>query len=493
MAYMKDADGRRLDSFPAIAKLEAMGARKYDLRSFLLPGEVLPNDGVLDAQPIIQRAIDALMLLVPTVGPVQLYVPEGRYRLNASINWYGHTGVGLAGAGRFETVLLPWGAFSAIAARIETGYIGPDHNDCVFNDFMVDGANQVADISGNNTKVKGIYIMRMHRARFERVIVQNVGATGFGCDFMVSSWFSDCHAYNCGRLITGIDSTGAGFGVATGIWINESVTFLNCTAIGNRSAGIFVENSPGRLAGLPDKPGGYQPFGVRLIGCEMRKNYSGYFASGSTAELIQGCQIGENIYAGIWVDQNSLTLNGSAFTRIMGNTIWGNGTDNTIASRGGIVVIKCTNGSPTIQGNTIIGNHGPGIRVQGSAAGPHMEIRDNLITMNDQSGILITSGTGPIGLVIDNNTCSNNGQDATATYRDGITIVNCILNRPELTRNRCLDTQTTKTQQGGIAISGAASWTVPRIQGNRVSGNAGTGYANTATIVTSTYVDTTFS
>ncbi|WP_382307258.1 right-handed parallel beta-helix repeat-containing protein [Herbiconiux sp. UC225_62] len=455
----------------------------HDVRRYLDLGadEQLPNDGILDAQPLIQRAVTALhaMYLIDGI-PRQVYLPLGRWRLNTDINWYGCSGIGLVGAGRTSTTLLPYGPNPAIRGVLTSGYDGPDYYDCVFEDFTIDCANQTADPSGDSTKVKGIFIQRMIRAWFARVTILHSGATSFGVDFLKQSYFTDCYAIDAGRFITDRKSTGAGFGFATGLWEDESISLVNCISLNCHSHGIFVEKSTSRLSAYPEKPGGYKPIGLRVVNHYAAGCYDGFFASGATAPLLLNCVFAYNDFAGVLIDENTLTLDGDDITQIRGCLIYknGNGIDpNTSAkfiNSGGVVLRKTTGLSPKIEENVILENYGPGVRVYGSSAGPALAIRGNQILRNQESGILISSGTGPKRTVIEGNQIFDNGTNASATYRDGITFVNTILDHLVMVHNNVWDTRAagSKTQQNGVQTTGTPLWTKPRVQDNNFDENA---------------------
>lgn len=455
--------------------------RRVDLRTFLKPGELLPNDGLRDAQPLFQRAWDAVAAQVAFTGPVQIYVPEGRYRLLRSIDVLGKGGVGIAGAGRNDTTLLPCLAASAFYARIATGYDGPDHDDMVFTDFTIDGANQGG--SASMTNVKGFYIQRMRRTRFENVTVKNVAATGFGIDFLQDAWFINCYAENCGRLIAGDSSTGAGFGFATGLYPVESIRMINCTSRNNRSHGAFLERSAGRLADLPGAPGGYRSMGFVMIGCWLEGNYDGYFGSGGTMAIMQGNVFYKNRYAGILIDENTVTTIADDLTQIRGNVIHGNGWDTTTGiNRGGIRVRGTQVGiPPVIEGNVIAWNDGWGIKITDALTGEGLWVTRNQIFENLWSGVSITSGSGPHRARIEDNDLWNNGRGATGVTgeEDGIVINNRTMSRAAIRRNRAWDRRSTgKTQKRGLALTGGNLWATPRVQGNDLDGNGTTGFVD---------------
>ncbi|WP_396645476.1 right-handed parallel beta-helix repeat-containing protein [Microbacterium sp.] len=448
------------------------------LQESLLPGELLPDDGQRPADALFQRAAARAASLVPFFGPVEVVIPAGRFRLVKGVDVYGMSGVGWAGAGRNDTTLLPCLGASAFIARIPTGYDGPDHEDVSFRDFTIDGAGQGG--SGSMTNVKGIYIQRMIRARFENVTIKNVAATGFGVDFLQDAWFINCYAENCGRLIEGDSSTGAGFGFATGLYPVESIRMINCTSRNNRSHGVFLERGASRLAALPGAPGGYRSMGFTMIGCWMEGNYDGYFGSGGTMAVLQGNTFYKNRFAGIFIDENTTTTIADDLTQIRGNVIYGNGWDTTAGTNRGGIRIRGTQVSipPVIDGNVISWNDGWGVKITDNLAGDGLWITRNQIFENLWSGVSVTSGTGPHRARIEDNDVWNNGRGGTGVTgeEDGIVIHNRVMNRTRIIGNRSWDRRSTgKTQKRGLALTGGNLWTTPRVSGNDLDGNATAG------------------
>lgn len=465
-------------------------ARRLDIRRYLENGEALPNDGQHDAQPVFQRAFEDAYTQV-AFGHVQVWAPEGRYRLLRDIDVMGKSFVGFAGETRAGTVLLPEGTSSAFRARIASGYIGPDHEGMLFSDFTIDGINQGGE--GSFTNVKGIYIQRLIKSRFENITIINVAATGFGVDFLNDVWVINCHAENCGRLIAGDSSTGAGFGFATGLLPVESVRMMNCTSKNNRSHGVFLERSASRLADLPGAPNGYRSMGFVMIGCWLEGNYDGYFGSGGFSALIKGNVFYKNRYAGVFLDENTTTLIADDLAQIKDNIIWGNGWDVTTAganadNRSGIRIRGTKIGMPpVIDGNIIAYNDGWGIKLTDALPGEGLRITSNQIFENWYSGVSMTSGTGPHRCRIESNDVWNNGRGQTGVEgeEDGIVISKRLMHRARINDNIIWDRRSTgKTQKRGLVIDSIGEtndanllvWDRPRIRDNDLDGNLVTGF-----------------
>ena len=110
-------------------------------------------------------------------------------------------------------------------------------------------------------------------------------------------------------------------------------------------------------------------------------------------------------------------------------------------------------------------NGGSGFEVTG---GDSITICDSLSLSNGRHGIVVAGGTG---VMLSGNTCSNNSQEATATY-SGISIGNKVTG-VRIVNNRCGDFIFTlpKKQKHGIAI-GAVGTDFLVVMGNDLQGNA---------------------
>lgn len=109
-----------------------------------------------------------------------------------------------------------------------------------FADFTIDCSGQTGPM--DQVGIKGIALRWLVDSRFDRVRILNSWATSFGCDFLRNVTFADCTAIGSGRGAISRHSFGAGFGIGTGAFENETVRFESCYAEGARSSGFFVEN-----------------------------------------------------------------------------------------------------------------------------------------------------------------------------------------------------------------------------------------------------------
>lgn len=346
-----------------------------DIRNFLIGAETLDPTGVTSMTAIIQRAVDSLSTSYDALPAArkptgyQIYFPEGYYRTAGTVNW--KRGVGIKGQSR-RTVFLPDNTF--ITGTSPAGY---DYTDCYFEDFTIDGS--VQNSATPTTNIKGIFIKRMIRSRFERIEIRNTWATGFGVDFLQDVHFIDCVASGCGRGIAVLamnpatSSGHSGFGIGTGDFALENVSIIGCIARNNGINGFFTEElgSGGRSNGL------------RVIGNTAYGNYIGMKECGSLGAIITGNQFLNNTI-GVGIAETILTPLGGRDGILANNVISGNGTG----------VLLGDGGPYAIRGNEISFNIGIGIRVvdEGGTALPHNTIEQNRIHDNGGVGVSIERG-----------------------------------------------------------------------------------------------------
>ncbi|MHA1290827.1 MAG: right-handed parallel beta-helix repeat-containing protein, partial [Candidatus Thorarchaeota archaeon] len=151
-----------------------------------------------------------------------------------------------------------------------------------------------------------------------------------------------------------------------------------------------------------------------------------------------------------------------------GVTVAGTGTlenvvidDNVIISstKSAIYVLSTVAERISIQDNTVEGNGEGGIDVNSPSS-----IIGNTIELNDEFGINV--GAGAHYSEVSDNFIRNNGQDASASNRQGIRVVGDYIT---ITGNKIIDDQGTPTQQIGIEILAGSD--NHRIQNNYLRGN----------------------
>lgn len=367
-----------------------------DIRHFLIGAETLDPTGVASIQTVLQRAVDALTLeydaLSANIKPsgFQIYFPEGYYK-TGTINW--KRGVGIKGQSR-RVVFLPTGTFI-----VGTSPVGYDYTDCYFEDFTIDGSAQTS--GSYTTNIKGIFIKRLIRSRFERVIIRNTWATGFGVDYLQDVSFTNCEADNCGRGLAALGtaptaaSGHSGFGIGTGDFTMENVTIIGCVARNCGLNGFFTE----------ELGSGSRNRGFRLIGSVAYGNYIGMKDCGSLGPIITGNQFLNNTF-GVSIAETILTPLGGKDGILADNVIAGNG----------VGVLVGDGGPYSIRGNEISNNTGIGISfvAEGGAVADRNTIENNRI--HDNGGVGINIARDLTRLVVRNNSMwSNTGGNLNST------------------------------------------------------------------------------
>lgn len=347
-----------------------------DLAAFLLPGEIMPSDGVLNAQPLLQRALDQAAARTPTTGPRAIRLPPGTFRINTSVRWNTGYHVGFIGAGRANTVILPFD--TATFGLMNTAYDSATYLDgLVFADFTIDCSNQAGPL--DQVGIKGIALRWMRNGLFSRVRVLNSWATSFGCDFLQDVTFADCTAIGSGRGVLSPESFGAGFGIGVGNFRIESVNFVNCHAVGSKSSGFFYERLIETRDPIQDSRG------ITLTGCSAIGCYNGLRDMGAHGLLISNSHFLDNANSGICIDGGVISGRHGGKDGLVSNSVLrGNGV--------GVLIGRAATGGYTVTGCEITNNLGAGISTTTNPTpqmGESWRILNNRIESNGAGGIVL--------------------------------------------------------------------------------------------------------
>lgn len=421
---------------------------------YLLSVEIVPNDGNLDASPLLTRASMAARTLTISSGrAVQIFVPSGAWRVNTAIP--AMSGVGFRGAGRDATVFLPSGdqCFWLRAPEGGTTWTNGYLDDCLFTDFTVDC---ILQNNANYTSViKAFFAQHLRRCRWERITCRNSWATQFGVDFLIDCFFVNCASINSGRgNPPNHGATGSGFGVGVGYHAEECVTYINCYATECFSGGWYFEKLDTRGATLQTRQ-------ARLIGCQAQRNYFGLIDAGSGGVTAVNTRFAENTSIGWFSNPTGASPVGGRDAMIDSCEFLANGAD--------------------------------GICFKGAGAGGGFRITNTLFEDNARYGIHLQTGTdpGPGGLYISRNRSRRSGSEGfylgrTATAMRGLVVDGNIfdgngrsgtrlnglycaadLTIPLITDNLFTDTEAS-TQTVGMAFSASmAAPKQPIVQRNR--------------------------
>lgn len=272
------------------------------------------NDGLANSQ-----ALQALIDNVSNSGGGTIHIPSGVYVFSASAqNTIGQrcvkmkNNVYIVGDGS-STILKPSGE---TADGLDMFYFN-DLNDlgtpnylenCRFEDFVIDGED--SSCTNYTSCGKGFMFNLFKNCYWNRIIVKNTDATGFGVDCPIYGGISNCVAINCGKGAPSNQSPGAsGFGIGYGYSLDETMFIYNCSARDNKHFGFFFEHqrrfSPQVYTAVNNKGfiidscmacGNYYNFGalqgihVQYRNCFSNEaNYHGFYIENSEQCSIIGC------------------------------------------------------------------------------------------------------------------------------------------------------------------------------------------------------------
>lgn len=384
-----------------------------------------------DSQRAIQRGYNWLS----GNGGGHLYVPAGYFKM--AIPVVPRSGVALHGAGIGATNFLPYGYLSAFEYTGEETYI----ENLQFTDFTIDGENQqLHPTRGYIPNIKGILLQYYRNTVFDRIKIQNTGATGLGTDMPDNVSIMRVATENCGRLGVVGDLGASGIGLGTGFLNSEPIFVYQTVNKHNKNYGIFYE--PQRGVGVARD--------TIAVGNVCEYNHAGMADCGIDGLIAIANNLRFNEYG----------FKGSPGTNGAGNP--GNRgilKDNHINgnTKHGIYLYTdkglAIEGEYNYSGNRIADNELDGIHVEyahTSAKLLNSKFADNDIYRNGRHGLNFVSGN-LVNVDIMDNRLWNNGRtevgDAIAGAAD---MVKC-----GITGNKIRDTQDTATQRYPVNLSGA--------------------------------------
>lgn len=296
-----DNDGTPVANLPGVAGdliqdnfLEL--SRRTEGRRFVVTSYGALGDGSTDDQAAIQAAIDACT----AAGGGEVYLPAGTYAIEDSL--VPHSNVTIVGDGMDLTIIAPSWVANKSAFHYDSGTYnsGNPHVAMHFRDFTIDGSG--ASNSSYTTNCKGFYALYMQDCSFTRVCVRDSFATGFGVDFLVRVSFDQCLAIGCGSGLTNPDTQfgGNGFGIGTGGYANEEVSFTGCHAYGGNNNGFLFEAQATAFQGRY----------FTMTGCTSRENYRNLRLSGMECFTATGCHFHN-------ADDDNIYITGSVFKNIV--------------------------------------------------------------------------------------------------------------------------------------------------------------------------------
>ncbi|MGG7719610.1 right-handed parallel beta-helix repeat-containing protein [Klebsiella aerogenes] len=399
-----------------------------------------------DSQRAIQRGYNWLS----GNGGGHLYVPAGYFKM--AIPVVPRSGVALHGAGIGATNFLPYGYLSAFEYTGEETYI----ENLQFTDFTIDGENQqLHPTRGYIPNIKGILLQYYRNTVFDRIKIQNTGATGLGTDMPDNVSIMRVATENCGRLGVVGDLGASGIGLGTGFLNSEPIFVYQTVNKHNKNYGIFYE--PQRGVGVARD--------TIAVGNVCEYNHAGMADCGIDGLIAIANNLRFNEYG----------FKGSPGTNGAGNP--GNRgilKDNHINgnTKHGIYLYTdkglAIEGEYNYSGNRIADNELDGIHVEyahTSAKLLNSKFADNDIYRNGRHGLNFVSGNLVNVDIMDNRLWNNGRTEAGDAIAGAADMVKC-----GITGNKIRDTQDTATQRYPVNLSGALTDT--DISFNHCVGNA---------------------
>lgn len=433
-----------------------------ELADFLLTGESLApfQSGAVECAPLVQRALDFMGAQYLADGiPRAVHVPAGRYKQETRFVPPLKGGFGIIGDGRGATRFIsgPDNQHMAPYGDPNAGGWDPDnpamtyYKECYFADYTFDANNHVIDAWGSGNKK--MYAMgHIKDSTWYRVRAIGTHSTAFGTDYNEGNTYQECSAINCGRgmFLQAPDTrvgAGSGFGIASGAFVQEKTTLINCVATGCGANGFFFEQQS-------RKESYRKSAGFEMIGCWAIGNTFGITDAGGMGAIVADNYILDNTLDGFRLAGTQTGFQGGVEGACRGNFIRGNG-------RAGISVGGSADGGYAIHDNVCVGN-GTGFRVEPNATvGRGLRIYRNRLIDNAGPGASFETVLPIAGLDFSDNDIRGNGYGLGAAYTDGITVLGTLI-KPNIRRNRV-----TNNKGKPLALRGTTVTTIaPRILDN---------------------------
>lgn len=340
------------------------------IEEFLEDGEQLDPTRTTSMSTIFQRAFDRLgaeyQALLPFANSPHgfiIVVPAGHFRFDEVL--LARAGVGVRGQGMSQTFFYHSHTDAWLNGTVPLGTPLSDQKvlfpDLTFEDFTLDGALQ-PDPAAYDSRMKGIFIQSLERLQVLRVQIRNTLATAFGFDYVKSGVFDSCVAMNAGRghILFGDEHIGSGscFGLGSGLYDVEAVTFRSCLALGAYVNGYFIET-------VRSRPGVNKlSRGIKFIDCRAYDNWYGFVDAGGRGASVSGCDFSRNHAYGYAIDSTHAAPFGGVDGSVTDTIIEQNGpTGSETHSGGGVLIAMATQGGYTFGADVHIrDNNGPGYR-----------------------------------------------------------------------------------------------------------------------------------
>ena len=207
------------------------------------------NDGVTDNREKLQNLIDRISLN----GGGTIYFPKGTYYFSCkpgeNFSVILKSNVSLKGINKGLTILK---CGTGNDENLFTLFYQLDEeiNNCKYSDMTIDLSNM--NNSSYTAYGKAFYMQGLKNCVFRDLELIGTPSTGLGADYLINCVIDNVTCENCGRLWTPQTYTsggvqrefpgGAGIGIGTGKYENESFKIINCHCNNCGHYGIFTEH-----------------------------------------------------------------------------------------------------------------------------------------------------------------------------------------------------------------------------------------------------------
>lgn len=348
-------------------------------------------------------AFQALIDLVSAAGGGEIVFPSGVFNFvqtGTGKILYMKDNVTIKGSG-FSTVLRVSGhspGGDSLFYYIVSGFTKPIVN-CHFRDLMIDQTD--CTTTGYTTNGKAIFFQDLKDCSFKNIILKGSPASALGIDYLRNVVIDGIQCINSGRKWTNGNYGGAGIGIGSGLYEDESFQIVNNICDNCGQYGIFIEAQ--NIFGHPEINKAAK---ANVIANNIIKNgrNTGIGLRGGNCVNISGNIVYKNAVYGIYMERNCNIIN------VDNNIVQAN------ASHGICLAAYSTapnadnyyQDSVKIGHNNVNGNGGCGIKLYSPSASfiTNPALVGNTIKANTSYGIYIQGVT--VNLFINGNNTAEN-------------------------------------------------------------------------------------
>lgn len=335
-----------------------------------------------------------LINLVYSNGGGEIYFPSGTYKFlqnGTSKIITMKSNISIKGQGNTTVLSVSGQSANGDALFYYIDLVNPISN-VYMSDFMVDQTN--CTITTYTSNGKAIFFQNIENSTFKNLILKGSPASALGIDYLRNVVIDNVQCINSGRLWTSGNAGGAGVGIGSGLFDEESFIITNCICDNCGQYGIFIES---QSLFHPEISGASK---TNIISNNIVKNgrNNGIGLRGSNLVKISNNIVCDNNLQGIYIERTCNNI-------LIDNNIVNGNKSNGIAVVSGTFTLN----DIKINGNSTSNNLGAGIKLYSSTADKitNCTITNNTSLSNSVNGIYIqgtTKNTLITGNLTDNNT-----------------------------------------------------------------------------------------